>query len=352
MAGPAVIEPSPPATAAGRRARRRRLRAALRGLGWVVVGLLAVVALARLVAWDDLEPLVVANALTPVLYLPAWLVVAVALPARRYALGLVALAVVAAQVAFVLPELAAARPLPGWEASAPSLRLLDANVNDGNRSMSGYARQIRAERPDLVTFEEATPADAAQLAGDGALAGLPYRSEVDRYDPWAFAIASRYRLDPVRVVSLFGRPLVVETVVHGPWGALSLWVVHTVAPLPWSWRQWASQLSLVARLVRRRGPGRLLVVGDLNATWQNAGFRRLLGRGLTDAAAARGDPFAMTWPQGLPVLPPLLRIDHLLAGRAVAVPAIRVQEGPGSDHADELATVAVRPAGGPARGRS
>ena len=281
----------------------------------------------------------------------AWAVLLVAAPLRRYGLALVALGVVAAQVSFLAPELAAAHPVPAWVAAAPHLRLLDANVDATNPSMAGYARQIRTSRPALVTLEEATPPQVAELRASGALAGLPHQVEVDRFDPAAFFVASRYRLGPTRVVRHAGIPLVVETVVHGPFGSLPLWVVHTVAPLPSSWRLWQAQLGLVARLLARSGTHHLLVVGDFNATWQNRGFRQIVDAGLTDAAAARGDPFAMPWSQPLPVVPPLVRIDHVLVGPGVAVPSIRTGPGPGSDHRDELATVAVavRPPGMPGR---
>jgi endonuclease/exonuclease/phosphatase (EEP) superfamily protein YafD len=83
-------------------------------------------------------------------------------------------------------------------------------------------------------------------------------------------------------------------------------------------------------------------VGDFNATWGNRGFRAILSTGLTDAAAARGDPFDFTWSQTLPILPPIIRIDHVLTGGdAVTVTAIETHPGPGSDHRDLTATVAV-----------
>jgi len=63
---------------------------------------------------------------------------------------------------------------------------------------------------------------------------------------------------------------------------------------------------------------------------------------MIDGAAARGDAFAMTWSQTKQPLPPLVRIDHVLTGPDVAVTAIRTDVGPGSDHRDLIATVAIR----------
>ena len=116
---------------------------------------LALLALLRVVAWDDLEPLAVLNAGTVVLYLPAWVVAVVALVGRRFVLAGAALLVVLAQILFLLPELTATEPLPSWAATAPSIRLFDANVYDDNPSMAGYAAQIKAYQPQLLTMEEA-----------------------------------------------------------------------------------------------------------------------------------------------------------------------------------------------------
>lgn len=118
-------------------------------------------------------------------------------------------------------------------------------------------------------------------------------------------------------------------------------MVHTVAPLPSSFSQWKGQLALIDRAMRARGPAGLLMVGDFNATWGSKGFRQLLDAGMTDGAAARGRAFDMTWSQTKPVVPPLVRIDHVLTGPGVAVTAIRTGPGPGSDHRDLVATVAV-----------
>lgn len=309
---------------------------------WVVVGVLLIVAAMRIVAWDDLEVFAVCNTMTALVYLPAWVIAPLAALGRRPFLAACAGAVVAAQVAFVLPELTASAPLPGWTSSARTFRAFDANVYQGNRSMAGYATQIVADRPQLVTLEEANPRDVVQLVRSGALDGLPYRFEVPRYDSTALLIASAYPLAQTSVVDLDRHPLVVRTRLLVPGHPLDLWVAHTVAPLPSSFAEWHRQLDTLIRLARARGTANLLVMGDLNATWGNRGFRGLLATGLVDGAAARGDPFQMTWTQMEPPLPPLVRIDHVLTGPGVAVTSIRTGDGPGSDHRDVWATVAVR----------
>jgi endonuclease/exonuclease/phosphatase (EEP) superfamily protein YafD len=312
-------------------------------IGWIIVVPLGVVALLRFVAWDDIELFAVLNTVSAFLYLPAWVVAAAAGFGRRYLLAAGALLIVAAQLFIVLPELTAAQPAPAWAATAPKIRLFDANVYYRNTTLlSGYAPEIRAYQPQLLTMEESTPPEVTQLTKSGALSQLPYRYEVSRYDPKAFFVASKYPLGPSHVVSFGGVPLMVQTTVQLPSGPLSLWVVHTTAPVTESFAQWKGQLALLASRLERRGPRRLLVVGDFNATWGNRGFRAILDDGVTDGAAARGRAFAMTWSQIKHPLPPLVRIDHVLTGSGVAVTTIRTDVGPGSDHRDLLATVAVR----------
>jgi endonuclease/exonuclease/phosphatase (EEP) superfamily protein YafD len=308
---------------------------------WIVVILLATLAAFRLFFWDDLEPFAVLNCVTAFVYIPAWIVLVLAAVSRRFLLAACALVIVTAQIAFLLPELTAAHPVPAWTTVAPTLHLFDANVYNENRSMAGYAREISAVRPQLLTMEESGPSDVAQLNRAGALGGLPYRFEVKRADPFAFFVASRYPLAGTRVVNLYGRPLVVETTLELPAGPQPVWVVHTIAPLPVSFRQWNGQLLAIGRLLRSRGPADLLIVGDFNATWNNRGFRGILDAGVTDGAAARGKVFDMTWSQTKLFLPPLVRIDHVLTGPGLAVTQIRTDNGPGSDHRDLIATVAI-----------
>ncbi|HVC24857.1 MAG TPA: endonuclease/exonuclease/phosphatase family protein, partial [Acidimicrobiales bacterium] len=243
---------------------------------------------------------------------------------------------------FAAPELLAARPLPPWAGAAPHVRLFDANAgaDGGNTDMAGYEGEIARDRPALATFEEISPSDFAQLEASAALRGLPHRYEIDGSAPWGFAVASRYPLHVVGAMWAAGNPFLVALTVDLPTGAIRLWVVHTDAPTL-SRALWLSDLGRIAHREAARGVGRLLVAGDFNASWGNAGFDGVLGSGIADAAAARGHPYVMTWPQGDHV-PPLVRIDHVLVGTGISATEIAAIPGPGSDHRALVATIAVR----------
>jgi endonuclease/exonuclease/phosphatase family metal-dependent hydrolase len=310
---------------------------------WVVVAALGVVAAMRLVAWDSFDIFVILNSVTAFIYLPAWIVVVVAGVGRRYVLAVAALVIVVLQILFMLPELTAAEPVPAWATTAPAIKLFDANVYAYNHSMAGYATEIEADQPQLLTMEEAVPTLVDQLKASGSLANLPYTVQVKRYDPHAFFIASKYPLTGVSVSYLYGAPLIVKMTMQLPSGPHAVWVVHTTGPTPQSFAQWKGQVADIDQQVRRRGPAGLLLVGDFNSTWGNKGFRQILAAGMTDGAAARARPFQMTWSQTKPIIPPVVRIDHVVTGPGVAVTAIGTDTGPGSDHRDIQATVAFRP---------
>jgi len=322
------------------------VRAGLLVVGWLIVAVLGLVALLRLVAWDSAEPLIVLDALTLVVYLPAWAVAAGALIARRWWLAAAAVVIVAAQVAFAAPELLAAAPVPGWARHAPVVRVFDANIDQSLRFQSGYLRAIEQDRPDLVTLEEFTPSALQAMVASGVLAGFPYQCAAPTYGAAGFLIASRLRLTGCQVQTVLWdgmqMPYMVQATLWPPGGPVALRLVHTLAPFPATWREWSAALAAAGRSVPASGDSRMLMVGDFNATWGNRGFTALLHDGLADGAAARGQATGMMWPDGA-VVPPLVRIDHVLTGARLAVTQITAKPGFGSDHRYLLATVAIRP---------
>jgi endonuclease/exonuclease/phosphatase (EEP) superfamily protein YafD len=136
-------------------------------------------------------------------------------------------------------------------------------------------------------------------------------------------------------------PYMVDATLSTPAGSVMVRVVHTLAPVPSDWRDWSASLAAIDRSVTTGNDTRMLMVGDLNASWGNAGFVALVHKGLTDGAAARGDALDMTWPNGA-VVPTFVRIDHVLTGSQLAVTRIATGAGFGSDHRYLLATVAIR----------
>jgi endonuclease/exonuclease/phosphatase (EEP) superfamily protein YafD len=325
--------------------RRAIIGRVLVQLGWVVVAILALFALLRIVAWDSLEPLIVVNSISLIVYLPAWLVAVGAALGRRWLLMAVAVLIVIAQVAFVAPEFLAASPLPRWVQGAPTIRLFDANIDKSLYVAPGYIHAIQSSGADVITFEEFTPQALESLTTSGTLRSFPFRCSAPAAGATGFFVASRWRLSncQFRTVTThhFSTPYMVVAMLTTPGGPVALRVVHTLAPFPFASLEWKQALAAVDRSIRRSGTGRMLMAGDFNATWGNRGFVTLLGDGLTDGAAARGQALEMTWPNGA-IVPPFVAIDHVLTGTSLAVVKIATGTGFGSDHHYLTAEVAVR----------
>jgi endonuclease/exonuclease/phosphatase (EEP) superfamily protein YafD len=338
-----VGEASPP-----RRQDRKwsRWRTGMLVLGWLIVGGLALTAIMRLVAWDTIEPFIVLDALSLIVYLPAWVVAAVALIARRWWLGGAALVIVAAQVAFAVPELTAATPAPAWARTASSVRVLDAGVDDSMIFHDGYVQAIEQAHPDIITLTEFTPPAYRSMQASGVLNNYPYRCAAPQFGAIGFLIASRLPLSGCQVHSVYSEtlgftPYLVSATLSTPAGPVALRLAHTLAPFPSSYREWQMALAAIDRSVRASTDGRMLMIGDFNATWGNRDFVALLHHGLTDGAAARGKATDMSWPNGA-IVPAFVRIDHVLTGTHLAVTDISTKPGFGSDHRYVDATVAIQ----------
>ena len=310
-------------------------------LGWLIVAGLGLVVLMRIIAWDKWPFFAEVDAAVEVLYLPAWLVLLGSLLGRRWWLAGAAALICAAQVVYVAPEILASSPVPAAVRSEPTIRLFDANVAQWNESMSGYITQLRSYRPEVLTMEETVPDDYTQLKAAGVLATLPYQYQITCCGSRGFIIASHYPLQHVKVSSYEGLQYLIRSTLVLPNRTINFWVVHTTAPTNPGVGPWNQELDGIYAQLTSLHPRPLLMVGDFNASWGSRGFRAILSTGLTDAAAARGDPFAFTWSQDLPILPPIIRIDHVLTGGPVTVTEIQTHPGPGSDHRDITATVAT-----------
>ena len=163
---------------------------------------------------------------------------------------------------------------------------------------------------------------------------------VSRSDPFAAAVISRRPLRDEDVLSVRDRPILIRVTLEFPAAPLRLFAYHAVSPVAGLREEWIEDLdALGAAVAAEHHP--VVVAGDFNAMWGHRPFRRLLGRGLTDAAAARGSPFEMTWPRNRRLVPPLLRIDHVLTTEGLVVTTIATGTGRGSDHRPLVADVAV-----------
>jgi endonuclease/exonuclease/phosphatase family metal-dependent hydrolase len=88
------------------------------------------------------------------------------------------------------------------------------------------------------------------------------------------------------------------------------------------------------------------MMGDFNATRQHRSFDRLVEEGWDDAGTLRFGGWRGTWPADRRWLPPLFRIDHVLAGPGIAVCSGRAWNASGSDHRPVSAVLRLPPSPG------
>lgn len=338
--GPAPAEPAPAAPAPGPTApagapeRSGQLARQLVAAGaWATVTVLALVAAGRLTHLDDAIgwPYPVLNALTPLLYLPAYAAGAVGFALRRGRLMLAATALIAIHLAWVVPEVWPGHPAAA-AAAAPRFRLLTANLRYDNANAGELGGQLAASRPDVVVLEELSPLTYGALLDGGALAGYRYRAVQVEQGAFGVGVFSRFPLSGVDLRWVTGLPSLRVTVGLTGGAPFTLFAVHTLSPTSAAYtRRWRVQLADLRRQVLAVD-GPVLLAGDFNATEDHRPLRRLISAGLRDAHDAAGAGWAPTWNATTGPIPPIIRIDHVLVSKAFTVTGYRTGTRDGSDH--------------------
>jgi endonuclease/exonuclease/phosphatase (EEP) superfamily protein YafD len=312
-------------------------------IAWCVLAALGACAAVKLLRLDELSlVLVLLTGLTGLLYLPAELVLVIAVVRRHWAMAVVAAMLTTLHLFWV--HAAGVTHDQGPErARGPSLTVVAANLYVENAGAAELGRRLRVSRPDLVVLLEASPTSFPPLVRTGLIDA--YEHQVLRVDRSSrgFAVLSRYPLTDVRIHVRNGSwPFLEATVLVGS-SRLHLLSVHTISPVS-DRRAWREQLAWLADKARTT-PGPLLLAGDFNATPFHRSFHRIRNEGrLDDAEAEAGKGWPMTWPATWPrhlPLPTLLQLDHVLVSRDIHVRSARTVDVPGSDHRGVAAAVVL-----------
>ena len=255
-------------------------------------------------------------------------------------LAAAAVAISALQMA---PELLSKRDLVTAAPGAPSLKLVQFNVFEGNKDPLGTARWILAQDADIVVIQE----DAGWA--EPMLAVLrqhyPYQTTCARHLPCDTSIFSRRKpiaeggqMEP----GMRARTATAWAVYPDPGGPIPVVGVHLTWPFPAGIQMFQS--CWIDNLVDGMPKRRLIVSGDFNLTpwaFDMARKDRRYGIPRLDQALAtfpngRLNPFPIWTP--VPVMP----IDHVYAGKGWG--AVSVVRGPrtGSDHFPLVVTLAPR----------
>ncbi|WP_045876167.1 endonuclease/exonuclease/phosphatase family protein [Pseudofrankia sp. DC12] len=317
-------------------------RALLGWLTWLVLAVLAVLALGRLTHLDDAlaYPYSAVNALTPLVYLPAYAAVAVGFGLRRNLLMLAAVPLIGLHLFWTVPELWPSSP-DDAPAGAVSVRLLTANLEFTNAQAARLGPQIAAQHPDIVVLEEVSPLTLDGVESSGAVARFPYHAVHTDLGAFGYAVYSRFPLSAVSAPVVGGEPFARMTVAVGDGQRFVLFAVHTISPTSVAYtKRWRAQLDQLATDARTSALP-VVLAGDFNATRDHRPFRHLLDSGVRDAHDVVGVGWQPTWPADL-TLPPVIRIDHVLASPAFAITGYRRGGNDGSDHLPVIADLALR----------
>jgi endonuclease/exonuclease/phosphatase (EEP) superfamily protein YafD len=300
-------------------------------LEWAAAGAAAACAAARLAAADR-HP-VLERASVPLVSLT---------PHASAGAGLLALllrrrgpAVTAAVAGAALAAVVAPRVLPRRQPTAdgPVLRVLTANLHQGDAAGSelvGLARRVRA---DVLFVQELTDDGETTLKEAGLIGLLPHEmNDIRGYRYRGSAIYARYPLNGGLAIgpSYASQPTARLDLASGQ--HVQLVCVHPHPPYPpWAAApvpRWRAELAALPP------PGRVPVIaaGDFNATPDHAQFRRLLRLGYRDAASQAGRGLTPTWGPRIGRAPALFTFDHVLADPRCAVLGVSVHLLARSDH--------------------
>jgi len=304
-------------------------------LGWSVAGVLVALLLLRAVHLDERSALLLAASTgLPVVLALAWPLLLVAAVTGRLTLAVVAALLALVDAALLGPLLTAGRgPGPG----GMPVRLLHLNVQYDVDAGASVATQVGRSEADVVVLTELSALSLRHLR----LPQYAHAAVHERDDGFGGGIWSRWPLDDVTPVTLTGRTSLRADVVLPGGARLRVHQVHLCSPMSRAdRRRWVAQHAELAAAMSAH-PGPQVVAGDFNSARSDRAFAALLGgpAGVADAADGRG--LLPTWPSGWHVVPPVLRLDHVLVSRDVGVRSVRVLGHAGPDHRAVVADLVV-----------
>jgi len=296
---------------------------------WVAVVPVALWAAVRALGLDGGSWLVPLLAFTPYAALAALFVTGIAVALRNWAAAAAAALATLFLAAAVLPRAIGDGTVDA--AGHETLGVLSANIHRGTSDPEALVGLVERLHPDLLAIQELTPGFIRKLDAAGLGRLLPNSDLVvypgRRPELPGVGIYSRLPLRRLLPHDNSG----VAAAVRMPSGRLVRVIdVHPHTPKPGHIGEWRESLEGLPSA--GHGAPRVLL-GDFNATLDQAELRDVVDRGYRDAADVAGKGLEPTFPrQGWDGLGPFITIDHVLADRRLGIVEYSVLEQPGSDH--------------------
>ena len=291
-------------------------------LSWLIAFALAAVAVAMALRGGGFDSGLASwlLALLPWFYLALPITLAVSLVTRRWIHAVASAALMAVAVVWLAPLYTPNSPAladaPG--AAAPDavgsgeIRVATLNLKFGQGDVDQVIALVKSENLDILALQELPAKTARELDAAGLAELMPYRIESKLNTSSGAngtALYSRTPLSEETKVDGYVHGVVTATVTLGGESSTVI-VAHPVSPRLPDTSDWSGELRSLAAL-SEGFDGPVMVLGDLNSTWDHASFRALLEAGLVDAADQAGAGYVPTFPsQFLPL--PVTAIDHVL----------------------------------------
>ncbi len=208
--------------------------------------------------------------------------------------------------------------------SATPIRVASYNVLVFNERHEDALRWVRESQPDCIYFSETTTKWARAL--QPLSRSYPYSIE----EKTGFAFYSKFPITRHEIVNCSHReyPLLIAH-LDTPNGDVAFFGMHPLPPLSRSYaRALEESLAILASKVEEQS-GRVIVVGDFNATRWSKMSRPLERAQLLDAS--RGKSPGATWMRSNPLV--TIPIDRILyRGKNMSCRSFHIAPDLGSDH--------------------
>jgi endonuclease/exonuclease/phosphatase (EEP) superfamily protein YafD len=230
--------------------------------------------------------------------------------------------------------------LPLYVADGPTvpthLTVATINLKYGLADPQAVVALVREHHVDVLALEELTYGESQALRVEGLDDLLPHSIVRSGLDAGGTGLWSVLPLASTRSIAGYDSALLTGKVtVDG--AALTLVAAHPTAPSFPGHAAWSEEYRhLTVELASI--PGAVMLLGDLNATRDQAPLRTLEDTGFRDAADQAGAGLRMTYPAWFPVTP-LVAIDHtLVRSTDLRATSLQLLDVPGTDHRGLLVT--------------
>jgi endonuclease/exonuclease/phosphatase (EEP) superfamily protein YafD len=293
---------------------------------WLAVIPAALWALVRAFGLESGSLMTTSMFFTPYAGVAALFVAGVAVALRNWAAAVVAGIAAICLATAVLPRAIGGETMR--TAGHETLIVLSANVYLGSADPDALVALVDRYHPDVLSVQELTPVFATELRRAGIGRRLPHSVLMAQRKGHGAGLYARFPLTPLPHQTRFLFRMPRATIALPGGRRLRLIAVHPQPPnmSVGSWREALESLP---------APGTgapWLLIGDFNATFDQAELRDVVDSGYRDAGEATGEGLEPTWPGSDESPFGLVTIDHVLADRRLGVADYGVEDLPDSDH--------------------